>query len=114
MRALGIALVIVLGAALAGAGCGDSDPPDPSDGSLTDGRLLDAPAVDAAGQARVTGTGPEGLNMRDGPGAEFTVIRVIPEGQVVDVLGGPENTTWWNVAYEGYVGWCSGDFLEFL
>src|SRR5687768_10132048 len=97
---------------LAAFGCGDSGPPDPTDATAPDASDA-APGMDAP-QARVVNTGAEGLNMRDGPGPEYEVLRVIPEGQVVDILGGPENGTWWNVGYEGYVGWCSGDYLQFL
>lgn len=103
----------VLLVSLAAFACGDTGDPDPIDGAI-DVDAHDAAQTIDAPQARVVNVGAEGLNMRDGPGLEYEILRVIPEGQVVDVLGGPENGTWWNVGYEGYVGWCSGDYLQFL
>jgi uncharacterized protein YraI len=40
--------------------------------------------------ATVMGTNGDGLNLREGPGYDFTVIVVMPEGATVRVIGGPQ------------------------
>jgi hypothetical protein len=61
--------------------CGCSIP-----SQLEDPASPDAPAETTARTARVVGTGGAGLRMRSGPGEEFEILLVIPEGAAVDVF----------------------------
>jgi len=60
----------------------------------------------AAAQA-VTATD---LNMRAGPGTNYSVVNVIPQGTPVEVMGCGGN--WCQVAYGGRTGFASVGYLE--
>ena len=62
------------------------------------------------GTATVTTVGVN-LNMRSGPGTGFGVVRGIPSGAQVDVMGGTQNG-FLPVRYLGSTGWSSTDFLR--
>jgi uncharacterized protein YvpB len=49
------------------------------------------------------------LNMRSGAGAGYGIIKVIPKGTTVEVIG--SSSYWKKVAYAGITGWCSGNYL---
>jgi len=51
------------------------------------------------------------LNMRTGPGPDFGVIRAIPSGAQVDVMGAAQNG-FLPVRYQGSTGWSSSNFLR--
>jgi surface antigen len=53
----------------------------------------------------------EGVNLREGPGTDFTVIAVIPPHGPVQVTGLPDSG-FYPVAYGNYWGWASGQYLE--
>jgi uncharacterized protein YraI len=65
--------------------------------------------------ATVMGTNGDGLNLREGPGYDFTVIVVMPEGATVRVIGGPQRDArgnlWWNVQWGEKSGWALADYL---
>jgi peptidoglycan/xylan/chitin deacetylase (PgdA/CDA1 family) len=73
----------------------DNDDNDPADGD----------------RARVTGTGGSGLRLRAGPGTNFEILAVIPEGEVVELLGDSRDG-WYELRYDGTTGWSSGRYLE--
>lgn len=66
-------------------------------------------------KAKVTGTGGSGLNMRAGAGTGHARIKTLPEGTIVEIIGGPKdanNYTWWQVKDEsGVTGWVVSKFL---
>jgi hypothetical protein len=66
-------------------------------------------------KARVTGTGGSGLNMRAGAGTGHARVKTLPEGAIVEIIGGPKdanNYTWWQVKDEsGTTGWVVSKFL---
>lgn len=51
------------------------------------------------------------LNMRSGPGTQYSVLRVIPNGSPVRVLGCNAAATWCNVNFVTG-GWVSASFLS--
>jgi hypothetical protein len=51
------------------------------------------------------------LNMRSGPGTQYSVLRVIPNGSPVRVLGCNAAATWCNVNFVT-AGWVSANFLS--
>jgi hypothetical protein len=68
------------------------------------------PGIQAGGSAAVV---YDSVRLRQSPGyfakddAEDTV-HYLTKGDVVNVLGGPENQDglcWWNLEYQGFVGW---------
>ncbi len=79
-------------------------------------------AADADGNrgwdARVDGTGTQGLQVRQGPGVEFPAVTVVPEGTQLRVVEGPrfdaDRRAWYRVSgynRAGSTGWGAGDFL---
>jgi hypothetical protein len=75
-----------------------------------------APAPPAGERARVTGTGDTGANLRERPGQAGQVIKTVPEGAIVQVVGADQQMDgkgWRNVRDEaGTQGWMVADFLE--
>lgn len=52
-----------------------------------------------------------GLNLREGPGTEFKVIRVLPSGSLEPIIGRLGNNSWWKLRVGGTVeGWVSAEF----
>jgi uncharacterized protein YraI len=80
--------------------------PGPGTGSGPDGRVVPVGATET-GTARVTVS----LNLRAGPGIDYDVRRVMPNGAFVELRGQPRGG-FYPLAYAGTTGWASGDFLE--
>jgi hypothetical protein len=76
-----------------------------------------APAVGLAigSKAKVTGTGGTGLNVRAGAGTGHARVKTLPDGSVVEIIGGPTDAnsfTWWQIRDEtGATGWVVSRFL---
>jgi hypothetical protein len=68
-------------------------------------------AISVGGKAEVYNTGGVGLNLRSGAGTGYAVIVTMPEGSVVDVIGGP-TSSFWKVRYSGKEGWAHQNFLR--
>ena len=51
-----------------------------------------------------------GLNLRDGPGMQYSSLRQFKGGKYVMVLARGDN--WWKVSIDGYTGYMSSDFLK--
>lgn len=71
--------------------------------------------VTSGAYVRVAGTGNFGLRMRSGPGMDFVTWRILPEGEVLLVTGGPREAdgfVWWRVVDQsGLVGWAVEQYL---
>ncbi len=70
----------------------------------------------AAGDlAVVSGTGGDGLRLRDGPSFSATTLTVMPEGAEVRVTGpavaDPEGNLWFPISYGTLAGYALGEFL---
>jgi cell wall-associated NlpC family hydrolase len=67
------------------------------------------------GQAKVNGTGGEGVNLRQQPNVVAPTLSVLGETYLVTVLGGPfsdkEGNSYYRVEWAGYTGFVSGSFL---
>jgi hypothetical protein len=67
---------------------------------------------------QITGTGGNGLRLREKPGTEAQVKFIAAESEVFKVIGGPVqdgNYTWWQLTapYDNLrQGWAAGDFLS--
>jgi uncharacterized protein YraI len=72
--------------------------------------------ISVGAQAKVSGTGNVGLNMRSGAGTAHTRVKTLPEGTTVELIGGPKEAngyTWWEVRDEaGKTGWVVAKFLS--
>ena len=66
-------------------------------------------------RVRVEGTGGAGLNMRAGAGTDHPRIKTVPEGGVLEIIGGPREANgfaWWQVRDSaGTLGWVVDEFL---
>ena len=57
----------------------------------------------------VTAT-PYNVNVRSGPGTEFSRVATMPVGATAQVIGRNASSTWWQVNYNGIVGWASAEY----
>jgi hypothetical protein len=93
-----------------------TEPPGSSPSPTREPATATVPVQVAEGAyAQVAGTDELGLRMRSGPGADFVTWRILPEGEVLLVTGGPEpdgEVVWWRVMDQtGLVGWVAEQFL---
>jgi hypothetical protein len=52
------------------------------------------------------------LNLRDAPGTWGDVLTTMVWGETVEILSGPTDDGWYELAYGGYVGWAAGEYLS--
>ena len=76
---------------------------------LTVGATL---ALAAAAIADTPATATGNLNIRSGPGPQFSVRLVINANTPVSVISCQPGTGWCRVSYRGVVGWASSDYLR--
>jgi uncharacterized protein YgiM (DUF1202 family)/uncharacterized protein YvpB len=62
-----------------------------------------------------TGTGTatvtQNLNLRQGPGTSYAILKVMPKGATVTIRTGPSGG-WYQVDYQGVTGWASAQYLS--
>jgi uncharacterized protein YraI len=51
------------------------------------------------------------VNIRSGPGTRFGVLGRVPRLATANIVGRNSNTTWWQISYNGIVGWVSATFV---
>ncbi|HEY3291246.1 MAG TPA: SH3 domain-containing protein [Anaerolineae bacterium] len=66
---------------------------------------------------KVVDTGPTGLNFRKTPSRAGEKIRSLPEGNIYEVVGGPQKAdglTWWQLKdpSDGITGWGAQDYMK--
>jgi uncharacterized protein YraI len=76
------------------------------------GQYLTQSAPSPGGGTSGNATTTVALNLRSGPGTGYAVLRVIPAGATVSILGGPTNGVWYKVSYAGSTGYAHGDYLR--
>ncbi|HPH27678.1 MAG TPA: N-acetylmuramoyl-L-alanine amidase [Pseudomonadota bacterium] len=100
-----------LGLSMVASGCGgqleNNVPADESEYAST--YVITSLAV--GGQATVFNTGGVGVNMRTGAGTGYSVIKTIPEGETVSIIGGP-TASFWKVRHGTNEGWSHENFLK--
>lgn len=72
-----------------------------------------APRLTVGGQAQVTIINGTPLRVRATPGGD--IVTTLPEGTVVNVIGGPECQdvyTWWQIQRDDVIGWSAEGDLE--
>jgi uncharacterized protein YraI len=58
---------------------------------------------------------PAGLNLRSGPGIDFPVLTILPDGSLAPIVGrDPTLIDWWQIAAEGQLGWVNAQFVQAL
>ncbi|NDJ59607.1 MAG: SH3 domain-containing protein, partial [Chloroflexi bacterium] len=67
------------------------------------------PSQPVATGFQVTAT-PYTVNIRTGPGTQFARLSRLPLGRTAEVIGRTINNLWWQIDYNGIVGWVSSDF----
>jgi len=67
-------------------------------------------------RVQVTGTGGSKLRIRQNPGTDTVVVKLVPDGSLFVVVGGPQESggyTWWKVDDQaGTVGWAASTYLK--
>ena len=53
-----------------------------------------------------------GLNVRTGPGTAYSIIGVLSQGDVVEVVGKNAASDWLQIAYSGQEGWVSAAYVD--
>jgi len=76
----------------------------------------DGTVIAVGGKVRITNTGGAGVNFRDQPSISGKLLRKLPENNVYEVIGGPQEAdgyTWWQLrdASDGALGWGAQNFL---
>jgi hypothetical protein len=66
---------------------------------------------------KIVDTGPSGLNFRKEPSRAAEKIRSLPEGNLYEVVGGPQSAdglTWWQLKdpTDGQTGWGAADYMR--
>ena len=88
--------------------------PSPGAGTVISPAASPSPAA-AGVRLKVANTEGQGANMRQRPSTTAPVLRTLPEGTVVEAVGGEqnaENRTWRNVRDPGgATGWVAADLL---
>ena len=56
----------------------------------------------------MTTTTTDDLNLREGAGTNYEIIKVLPKGSGVTIIDGP----WYLVTASGEKGWVSGKYLD--
>ena len=76
--------------------------------------LLSLPLVGLAAapvSAAMTASATTELNLRSGPGPQYSVESVIPSTEEVDVMGCLADAEWCEVSYQGTSGWAYSAYL---
>ncbi len=74
--------------------------------------------IEPGTRAVIFGVGQDGLTVREGPGYDYPVLDILPEGTEVDVDAGPRwrgYTPWYQVSGydpDGRQGWSAGNYLQ--
>ena len=73
--------------------------------------------ISVGAKVKITDTGPTGLNFRKAPARTAEKIRSLPEGNIYDVVGGPQTAdglTWWQLKdpSDGITGWGASDYMK--
>lgn len=53
---------------------------------------------------------PYAVNIRTGPSTEYEILAFLPRRSTAQVLGRNEDATWWQIRYDGTVGWVSAPY----
>jgi uncharacterized protein YraI len=78
---------------------------------ITDGTASGAPTTPPTSPTGIIVTAtPFNVNLRSGPGTQFRRVALFPAGATAQVVGRNGNNTWWQVNYNGIVGWATAQY----
>jgi len=92
--------------------------PTPTPAEMTEPTPTVSPDIAIGCYVRVAGTGGYGLNLRSGPGENYTRVDIALEGEVFIAVDGPTvsgGSEWWRIRdpeNEEREWWAVGNFLE--
>jgi uncharacterized protein YraI len=81
--------------------------------SPTPGATLDTQEAVTVQPANCSAVVTNNLNLRGGPGLDYQLLLTIPHNTVLTVGDSNEDSTWWQVSYNGNTGWVKGEYLNF-
>lgn len=55
---------------------------------------------------------PFAVRVRQGPGTQFTILATLPVNQQALLVGRNANNSWWQVNYNGIIGWVSAQYAQ--
>ncbi len=70
-----------------------------------------ATPVPQTGGILVTAT-PFSVRVRQGPGTQFPILATLPANQQALLIGRNATNTWWQVNYNGIIGWVSAQYAQ--
>jgi uncharacterized protein YraI len=65
---------------------------------------------EVATETNATATLNQDLNVRSGPGTNYSIVVALPGGTTVDIIGKNADGSWWFIAFDGNTGWVSAPF----
>jgi uncharacterized protein YraI len=72
--------------------------------------------VAVGGRVQVVGTAGTDLRLRAGPGQDYVTFKLLEDGTVLEVIGGPEEGDgflWWRLKDNTQtIGWAAEEWLE--
>lgn len=68
-------------------------------------------ALSSANAAEIAATAVTALNIRSGPGPQYSVIGYIPQNTPAAIVGCLPNSLWCRVDYRGIAGWADSEYL---
>ncbi|MCL5994927.1 MAG: SH3 domain-containing protein [Chloroflexi bacterium] len=73
--------------------------------------------ISVGAMVKIVDTGPNGLNFRKEPSRNAEKLRTLPEGNVYEVIGGPQEAdslVWWQLKdpSDGIAGWGAADYMR--
>jgi hypothetical protein len=72
-------------------------------------------SISVGGYVRVVNTEGTGLRMRAAAGLDYVTIETFQDGDLLRVVAGPQNADgfeWWQLEYDGVLGWCASEWLQ--
>lgn len=115
-RKISIASVIVLAAMMAcnlSSPAGEEEAPTQEVVTIVVTATPEAapPATEeTASDSKATATLNQDLNVRSGPGTNYSIVVALPGGSTVDIIGKNSDASWWFIAFNGNTGWVSAPF----
>ena len=78
---------------------------------ITDGTASGAPTTPPTSPTGIIVTAtPFNVNMRSGPGTQFRRLATLPAGATAQVVGRNASNTWWEINFNGIVGWATAQY----
>jgi len=74
--------------------------------------IVDETVVNVVSNSSATLSTTANLNMRQGPGLEYDIIRIIPDNTVMGIEARTIDSDWWQVSYGGNLGWVTDAFVN--